>query len=303
MNKERLFVGTQAIGQSEISYQNASNYAKDRLQGRANNQERSDDKPADPIICHPDIRNKLLYARSIIEAERALSIWTHLNVDIAQKENNKAISQRARDIESLMTPILKSAFSDFGTEITNDCLQVLGGHGYIHEWGMEQFVRDVRITQIYEGTNTIQALDLITRKVFIHNGRLFDSFIYEVEKSLERLIEINILNELIEPFNESLEYLKEITKFINNISQTDKNSLLEIANDYLKLFSLTCFSWMWLLMSEKAKELSKDKDDYYDNKLHIARYYTNKVLPQVKSLQIKIMSGSETLKISEKAFY
>lgn len=187
MNKERLFVGGQGISQSEVAYQSAVAYAKDRIQGRAADGAKRPDKAADPIIVHPDIRARLLFARAIVEAERALTVWTHMNVDISHKHADAATRQHAEDMVGLMTPIMKSAGTGFGSEITNMCLQVLGGHGYIREHGMEQLVRDVRITEIYEGTNTIQALDLVGRKLGIEGGRLFTGWLREVEATLTKL--------------------------------------------------------------------------------------------------------------------
>lgn len=295
MNKERLFVGTQGICQSESAYQNAAAYAKDRIQGRAADGAKQPEKSADPIIVHPDIRNKLLFSRSIIEAERALAVWTQLNVDVAHAHEDEGRRQRAADMEALMTPIIKSACTDFGTEITNACLQVFGGHGYISEWGMEQFVRDVRITQIYEGTNTIQALDLVGRKLALHDGRLLDGFLDEVSESLEGLEGRNDLAEFVVPFKDSLERLKATTDWLKDQAGQDANALGSAANDYLRLFALTAFAWMWVRMAEKALDAQNGDSDFYETKLQVGRFFMTKVLPSGLSLEALIKSGSEPL--------
>lgn len=295
MNKERLFVGTQGISQAEIAFQNAKEYANDRLQGRAPDGEKFPDKPADPIINHPDIRNKLLFSRSIIEASRALSIWTHLHVDIAKLEsdNNNKIS--AKDIEGIMTPVIKAACTDFATEITNECLQVFGGHGYVSEWGMEQFVRDVRITQIYEGTNTIQALDLVNRKLVIDDGRLFNTFKSKVDSSLNSIRESKELHDLYIEFLDAYNTLKNTTEWIYNNKNNQQYYLSSIANDYLKLFAITSFGWMWLLIAEKCLPLLKNKNPYHKNKMETAKFYTYNVLPLTLSLEKKIKLNNKIL--------
>lgn len=303
MNKERLFVGTQGISQAEAAYQNAVAYAKDRLQGRASDGAKQPDKAADPIIVHPDIRNKLLYSRTIVEAERALAIWTQLHVDKAHAHSDPDVRQRSADMEALMTPIIKSACTDFGTEITNSCLQVFGGHGYISEWGMEQFVRDVRITQIYEGTNTIQALDLVGRKLGLHDGRLFDTFLEEVEQSLEGLKGRNDLAEFVGPFEDALDRLKATTDWLRAEAKEDPNALGAAANDYLRMFALTAFAWMWVLMAEKAIDSANGSDDFYDTKIQVGRYFMTRVLPGAASLELIVKSGAAPMMaLSEASF-
>ena len=295
MNKERLFVGTQGISQAETAYQNAVAYAKDRIQGRSAEGATQPDKAADPIIVHPDIRNKLLFSRSIIEAQRALAVWTQLNVDMAHAHADDAVRQHAGDMEALMTPIIKSACTDFGTEITNACLQVFGGHGYIREWGMEQLVRDVRITQIYEGTNTIQALDLVGRKLSLHDGRLFAGLLKEIDQSLQAIAGRNDLSEFVVPFEASLDRLKAATEWLKEEAQKDVNALGAAANDYLKLFALTLYGWMWLKVAEKALDARASGDDFYDTKLTVGRYFMTRVLPGTCSLNAAMRSGSRAM--------
>ncbi len=304
MNKERLFVGTQGISQAEIAYQGAVTYAKDRLQGRAATGPANPDKPADPIIVHPDIRNRLLYTRAIVEAHRALAIWTHINVDLSHKHADAAARQRADDMVGIMTPIIKAGGTGYGSELANTCLQVFGGHGYIREHGMEQFVRDVRITEIYEGTNTIQALDLVGRKLELGGGRLFTGWIGEVEGTLKRLEGRNDMAEFTVPLKESVARLKSCTQWLNDEAKKDPNAKGAAAMDYLRLFTLVAYAWMWTLMAEKALANKNSGDAaFYDTKLTVARYFFSRVLPQTASMDAVVRSGSKAMMaLSEAAF-
>ena len=295
MNKERLFVGGQGISQSEVAYQSAVAYAKDRIQGRAADGAKRPDKAADPIIVHPDIRARLLFARAIVEAERALTVWTHMNVDISHKHADAATRQHAEDMVGLMTPIVKSAGTGFGSEITNMCLQVLGGHGYIREHGMEQLVRDVRITEIYEGTNTIQALDLVGRKLGIEGGRLFTGWLREVEATLTKLDGRNDMAEFTGPLKDAVERLKSVTMWMADASKNDPNARAAAANDYLRFFALTVFAWMWVLMIEAALAKKNGDADFANAKLNVGHYFIQRVLPQIGGLDAVIRAGSKPL--------
>jgi alkylation response protein AidB-like acyl-CoA dehydrogenase len=292
MNKERMFVGVQGLSQSELAYQNAVTYAKDRIQGRAADGPKRPDKAADPIIVHPDIRNRLLFTRSIVEAQRALALYAHMQADIAHRHPDAATREKADDMVGLLTPIVKSSCTDLGTEITNLCLQVYGGHGYVREWGMEQMVRDVRITQIYEGTNTIQSLDLIGRKLGLGGGRLVKGFLAETDAVLSRLQGRNDLAEFVTPFKDARSKLVAVTQWIVEHSQSDPNLRGAVAVDYLRIFALTCMAWMWVLMVEQAVAKKDSGDSFYDAKLHVGRFFMTKVLPQISSLDSTIRSGS-----------
>jgi len=292
MNKERMFVGTQGLSQSELAYQNAAAYAKDRIQGRAADGIKRPDKAADPIIVHPDIRNRLLFARSVVEAQRALLLYAHMQVDISHHHADPAVREKADDMAGLLTPIVKASCTDMGSEITNMCLQVYGGHGYIREWGLEQMVRDVRITQIYEGTNTIQALDLIGRKLGIGGGRLFKGFMAETDAMLSRLKGRNDLAEFIGPFKDARDKLVAATQWITEQSQSDPNLRGAVANDYLRMFALTTMAWMWVLMTEQAIAKKDSGDPFYEGKLHTARFFMTKVLPTIVAHDSLIRTGS-----------
>ncbi len=302
MNKERLFVGSQGISVAETAYQSAVAYAKDRLQGRAADGVARPDKPADPIIVHPDIRNRLLFSRAIIEAERALAVWAHLQVDISHKHADAAVRQHAEDMAGLMTPIVKACGTGYGSEISNACLQVFGGHGYIREHGMEQLVRDVRITEIYEGTNTIQALDLVGRKLGIEGGRLFKGWLKEVDGTLARVGSRNDMAEFISPLKDAVERLKAVTQWMVDESKNDPNARAAAANDYLRMFGLTAFAWTWVLMIEAATA-KKDDSEFTATKLAVGRYYMQRVLPQISGLDAVVRSGSKPLMaLAEGAF-
>ncbi len=303
MNKERLFVGGQGISIAELAYQNAVAYAKERLQGRAADGVACPDKSADPIIVHPDIRNRLMFSRSIIEAERALAVWTNMQADLSHKHTDANIRQKADDMVGLMTPIVKAASTDFGSEIANACLQVFGGHGYIREHGMEQMVRDVRITQIYEGTNAIQAMDLVGRKLGLDNGRLYNGWLSEVEATLKRVDGRNDMAEFSGPLKDALERLKSCTQWLFEDAKSDPNSRNAAACDYLRLFSLTVFAWMWTLMVEAALEKKNGSDTFYENKIHVGRYFMRRVLPQTTGLDAVIRAGSNPMMaLAEAAF-
>ena len=302
MNKERLFVGSEGISIAETAYQSAAAYAKDRLQGRAAEKPARPDKAADPIIVHPDIRNRLMFSRAIIEAERALSVWTNLQVDISHKHADAAVRQHADDMVGLMTPIIKACGTGYGSEIANLCLQVYGGHGYMREHGMEQLVCDVRITEIYEGTNTIQALDLVGRKLGIEGGRLFTGWLGEVDATLKRLAGRNDMAEFTGPLKDAVERLKGVTAWMQEDAKTDPNGRAAAANDYLRLFGLTAFAWTWVLMIEAAHGVTGDAD-FVSTKLALGRYFMQRVLPQTLGLDAVVRAGAKPLMaLAEGAF-
>jgi len=303
MNKERLFVGTEGISQAEVAYQSAAAYAKDRIQGRAATGPANPGAAADPIIVHPDIRNRLMYARSIIEAHRALAVWTHINVDTAHKHADAATKQKADDMVQLMTPIVKASGTEYGSIISNTCLQVFGGHGYIREQGMEQLVRDVRITEIYEGTNTIQALDLVGRKMEIGGGRLYKQWFQEVEDTLKRFEGRNDLAEFAAPMKDALSRLKSTSDWLAAEAAKDANAKGAAAMDFLRLFTLVVYGWMWTLMAEKALASKGGDAAFYDTKLAVARYYFNRVLPQATGFDAVVRAGAKTMMALDEAAF
>ena len=303
MNKERLFVGTEGMSQAELAYQGAATYAKERIQGRAATGAVNPDKAADPIIVHPDIRNRLMHARSIVEAHRALTAWAHLNIDISHKHADAAVKQKADDMVQLVTPIVKAAGTEYGSILTNSCMQVFGGHGYIREHGMEQLIRDVRITEIYEGTNTIQALDLVGRKMEIGGGRLYKQWFQEVEDTLKRLEGRNDMAEFTGPTKDALARLKSTTDWLAAEAAKDPNAKGAAAMDYLRLFTLVVYSWMWVLMAEKAIANKNGDAAFYDTKLAVARHFFSRVLPQSAGIDAVVRAGSRTMMALSEAVF
>ena len=298
MNEARLGVANQGLALSEVAYQNAAAYAKDRLQGRALSGAIAADKPADPIIVHPDIRRTLLTIRAFNEAARALLLSTSIQADLARLSDDKAQAQAADDRLGLMTPILKGVLTDTGFDNCVKAQQVLGGHGYISEWGMDQFVRDARIAMIYEGTNGIQALDLVGRKLPKDGGRAFVAYMRDVSDALEDTTKDADLTFCVKPMREALERLQQATMwFIRNAMAKPDNAGAG-STDYMHLFGLVALGHMWLLMAKAA--LAKRAEDPAQaeataSKLTLARFFMERMLPATAAHLARITVGAETL--------
>ena len=296
MNSARLGVGIQGIALSEVSYQNALTYAKDRLQGRGLNGIKNPDKVADSILVHPDVRKNLLYVKSITEGMRALGVWTALNLDIADKSDNPDEKQKADDLVQLMTPIVKAFCTDKGFDATNRSLQIFGGHGYIHEYGMEQFVRDARITQIYEGTNGIQALDLVGRKMPNNYGKYMRSFFHPVQEFLIDNSNHKDLELYTYGLAKAFGRLQQATAIIAQKGINNPNEVGATASEYLNLFGYVAIAFMW---SKTAKiclsQIQNDKSGFYSAKLKTATFYFEKILPETGSLFSIIMAGGNSI--------
>ena len=294
MNGARLMVGVQGLGIAEISYQSALHYAKERLQGRSLGGAKFPDKPADPIIVHPEIRKNLLKIKTLTEGLRGLMAWTGLQVDISKIEKDKFKKQTANDWVSLMTPILKSFSTDVGCEAANLALQIYGGHGYIKDQGIEQLVRDSRIAPIYEGTNGIQALDLVGRKMSMHTGRLLKSFFHVVKKYLEKNSFNYNLNEFIPPLEKSFGRLQQVTSFIASKGLTNPDEAAGPAVDYLKMFSLVAIGYVWTQYAEiSSNKKNEDPEGFYKAKIASGKYFMLKILPETGSLMSSILSGAK----------
>jgi hypothetical protein len=297
-------VGIQGLGLAEVSYQNASAYARERLQGRALDGAKTPDKPADPILVHPDVRRMLLTMRAYIEGCRALAAVTALEQDIATLHPDAVTRDAADDFVALMTPVIKAFLTDMGWDATALGMQVLGGHGYIREWGMEQYVRDARIAQIYEGTNGIQALDLVGRKMPAHAGRYLRRFFHPVLAFIEAKSEDETLGEFILPLSKAFGRLQQATAEVARRGIGDPFEAGAAATDYLCLFGLTALAWMWARTAEIA--LAHQADDptgFYRAKLATARFYMQKLLPQTSALSASIMAGGATLRHFEDAAF
>jgi hypothetical protein len=306
MNAARLSVGVQGLGLAEVSYQNAVSYAKDRLQGRALNGAAEPDKPADPILVHPDVRRMLLTMRAGIEGCRALAMLTAIEQDVATRHPDPAEREAADDYVQLMTPIIKSFLTDMGWEATATGMQVLGGHGYIREWGMEQYVRDARIAQIYEGTNGIQALDLVGRKMGAHAGRYLRRFFHPVLAYIEAKSEDPAMaEEFVLPLSKAFGRLQATTAEVARRGLGDPFEAGAAATDYLRLFGLTALAYCWARMAEIALARQDAGEDaaFYKAKLATARFFMQRILPQTGALSAQIMAGGRTMKEFEEAAF
>jgi alkylation response protein AidB-like acyl-CoA dehydrogenase len=299
MNAARLGVGIQGLGLAEVSYQNAVAYARERLQGRSLSGAKHPDKPADPIIVHPDVRKILLTMRAYNEGSRALAVWVAMNIDLAESHPDPAVRQEADDLVALMTPIVKALFTDIGFETTNLGVQVHGGHGYIREYGMEQYVRDARITQIYEGANAIQALDLVGRKLPQDMGRLLRRFFHPVASYIEEHMEEEALAEFVLPLAKAFAKLQQATAIIAQKGLKNPDEAGAASTDYLRMFGLVALGYMWVRMAEKAQaSLASGADGdarFYETKVKTARFYFTRLMPQVNALFIAVNAGAKTL--------
>jgi alkylation response protein AidB-like acyl-CoA dehydrogenase len=296
MNAARLAVGMQGLGLSEAAYQGAVTYAKDRLQMRSLSGAKFPDKPADPIIVHPDVRRMLLTMRALTEGCRALSYWVGMELDISQHHPDEKRRQEADDLVALLTPIVKSFLTDHGFNAANLGVQVFGGHGYIREWGMEQLVRDARITQIYEGTNGIQGLDLVGRKLGQNMGRLLRRFFHPVSAYLETATEKPELAEFALPTLKAFAKLQQATAWLAQQGLKNPEEAGAAATDYLKLFALTALAYMWCRMAEIAlAKQDGDNAQFHESKLACARFFMVKLLPETNTLFTTLTSGGQTL--------
>ena len=304
MNAARLGVGMQGLGIAEVAYQNALAYAKDRLQMRALSGTKAPDKPADPIIVHPDVRRMLLKGKAVTEAGRALAYWTGYHLDISQKHPDAAKRQESDDLVALLTPVVKAYLTDMGTEITNESLQCFGGHGYIAEWGMEQYVRDARIAQIYEGTNGIQALDLVGRKMAQGYGRLLRRFFHPAQQFIEENQENKDLQEFVFPFAKSLIKLQQSCAFIAQKGLKNPDEAGAASSDFLRQFALVALAYMWCMMAKAAlEEGGEQSEEFYEAKLQTARFFMTRMLPEADGRFKMVMAGAEPLMtMKESAF-
>jgi len=291
MNLERIVVGIQGLGISEIAYQNSLSYAKERKQGKTNNTKSSNG--ADLIIDHADIRRSLLTMKSIIEGERALCFWLSQQTEVSLNHPDEKVRQEASNFVSLMTPVVKSLFSDLGMEITNEAMQIHGGYGYTKDQGIEQLYRDNRITPIYEGTNSVQAADLIFRKLSNKSGSVINSFL-DLIKS-----ETNSNNEDIKPFtNEFANYLEILKKFSDwavEKTTNNKDDASAGANDYLKTLGYVSIAYAWIKVLEVSFKDYDENKKFYNDKINTAKFYFDKILPRAEQHYKSAISGSSNI--------
>jgi acyl-CoA dehydrogenase len=296
MNEARLGVGLQGLALSEIAYQNAAAYAKERLQGRALTGPKFPDKPADPIIVHPDVRRTLLTIRAFNEAARAFVLWASLFGDISHRSSDPKEKQHADDLMGLLTPVLKGVLTDLGFANTVMAQQMFGGHGYIREWGMEQFVRDARIPMIYEGANGIQALDLVGRKLPKDGGRALQAFFAEVQGFLNEHKNDEGLKAYLPPVNVALGHLQQATMWFMQNAMAKPDNAGAGATDYMHLFGLVALGYMWLRIvkaaNEKLKAGAGAQEQTLRNKLIVARFFMERMLPETGAHLARISAGA-----------
>ena len=295
MNEARMGVGMQGLSLAEVAAQNAADFARERLQGRSLTGPKYPDQPADPIIVHPDVRRMLLEQKAFIEGGRAFAYWTALHGDLAHKSEDEKLREKAEDYMGLMTPVIKAYLTHKSFESVNLGMQVLGGAGFTREWGIEQYVRDSRITLIYEGTNGIQALDLVGRKLASKGGRAIFSFFAELDNFIAAHDDNQELALYLDGLKEAKARLQEGTNWLMQNGMTDFNNAGAASHDYLHLFGLTVLAYMWTKSALVALEKKGSGDPYYEEKLLTARYFMERMLPDSASHLAKVKTGAETM--------
>ena len=298
MNAARLGTGIQGLGMASAAYQAAVSFARERLQGRSLAGTKYPDQPADPIVVHPDVRKMLLVSRASIEGARALGLYTGVQLELEFRHPDEAVRRQAGYWVALMTPIIKAYFTDLGFEVANLGMQVHGGAGYVRDTGVEQFARDVRITQIYEGTNGVQALDLVGRKLIANSGENLKAFFTPVMAFIAEHHEQPELAEFVAPLKNAAELLQDTTGWV--YQQMSRNPLEAGAagTDYLRLFALTAMAFMWAKMAAIARrrlDQGAGKQLFYQAKLDTARFFMTRMLPETTSLAAKIRAGAAPL--------
>ena len=292
MNYERLSIGLQGLGLGEVSYQSAVDYARERLQGRSATGAKNPEGPADPIIVHGDVRRMLMNMRAINEGGRALAAYVGMQLDASKFSDDADTKKKAEDRVALLTPIAKAFFTDRGLETTITGQQVFGGHGYIREWGMEQFVRDCRISQIYEGTNGIQALDLAGRKVARNGGKSVDAFLADAQAWVDANAANAQLAEYVEPVKAALALLKRATDELLSQAGGNPDAISAGAVEYLDIFGYVIYAWLWAQML--AATDGRD-DDFVKAKRITGKYYFQRILPKAEGLFAQLKTGADTM--------
>jgi hypothetical protein len=303
MNAARLGVGNQSLGLTEVAYQNAVTYAKDRIQMRALSGPKAPDKPADPIIVHPDVRKMLLTARAFAEGGRMLQGYTVLQLDKALKSDDEDERKEADAEVALLTPIIKAFITDNGWLATSHCMQVFGGHGYIHEWGMEQFVRDARINLTYEGTNTIQSLDLLGRKVLGNNGATLKKFGKKIAAFIEEEGTNEAMQEFVNPLADLGDKVNKLTQELGMKAFGNPDEVGAAAVDYLRVVGHMTFAYFFARAAKIALAKKDSGDPFYTAKLATARFYFAKLLPETASLIRTARAGLAPLMEMEEALF
>ena len=290
MNLERIIVGIQGLGIAETAYQNSLAYAKERKQGKSNNN--TDNKP-DEIIKHADIRRSLLNMKSIIEGQRSLGFWLSQQVDVSLNHSNEKIRKTAEEFVSLLTPVVKSFFTDMGTEITNEAIQIFGGYGYTKDQGIEQLYRDNRITPIYEGTNSVQAIDLVFRKVL--NNKILSNFISIIRNEIKNdngKIELQTFSKILE---KNLKLLEEFVNWLEKRNKTNKDDVSSACNDFLKVLGYISLGYAWFKITKVSLDKLNENKNFYEEKINTSKHYYNKILPRIQTHYTSALTGSDNI--------
>ncbi|MEM8920076.1 MAG: acyl-CoA dehydrogenase, partial [Pseudomonadota bacterium] len=295
MNEARLGVGMQGLAQSEIAYQNATDFARDRVQGRSITGTKAPDLPADPIIVHPDVRRMLMDQKAFNEGARAFTYWTALYGDLLHKSPDEKVREKADDYMSLMTPVLKGYLTDKGFKAAVDAQQIHGGSGYTQEWGMEQFVRDARIAMIYEGTNGVQALDLVGRKLAANSGRAVFAFFAEIDDFIAENEDDEAMTPFVEGLKSAKAQLQDGTMWLMQNGMSNFDNAGAGSTDYMHLFGITGLAYMWALMAKAALAKQGAGDPFYDNKLTTGRYFMERMLPDAAAHLAKLKTGADSM--------
>ncbi len=289
MNLERIVVGVQGLGIAETAYQNAVAYSKERKQGKANNSKNGE---TDLIIKHADIRRSLMNMKSIIEGQRSFAFWLSQQIDVSLSHDDKDVRGDASNMVALLTPVIKSFFTDNGVEITNDAIQVFGGYGYTKDQGIEQLFRDNRITPIYEGTNSVQAIDLVYRK--ISSEGIFENFIKSMDNEIKNYKNEKNLESFLNIFEKYKEILVSFTKWMREKINSNKDDASAACNDYLKVLGYTALAFAWIKTLKISFEKQNSNKEFYEDKINTGKYYFEKILPRSQSHYVVGTSGSHT---------
>ncbi len=290
MNLERIIVGIQGLGIAETAYQNSLAYTRERKQGKSNDNKNGE---TDLIIKHADIRRSLMNMKSIIEGQRSLAFWLSQQVDVSLNHSNENVRKEADDMVSLMTPVVKSFFSDMGMEITNEAIQIFGGYGYTRDQGIEQLYRDNRITPIYEGTNSVQAIDLVFRKVL--TNRTLEKFISLLQNEIKNYNDNVELKRLSNILKEKIKLLLDFSKWLDDKLKNQKDDVSAACNDFLKVLGYVALGFSWLKMTKVSFDNSSKNKNFYEEKINTAKYFFDKILPRIDSHYNSAIAGSESL--------
>ena len=290
MNLERIIVGIQGLGIAETAYQNSLAYTRERKQGKSNDNKNGE---TDLIIKHADIRRSLMNMKSIIEGQRSLAFWLSQQVDVSLNHSNENVRKEADEMVSLMTPVVKSFFSDMGMEITNEAIQIFGGYGYTRDQGIEQLYRDNRITPIYEGTNSVQAIDLVFRKVL--TNRTLEKFVSLLQNEIKNYNDNVELKRLSNILKEKIKLLLDFSRWLDDKLKNQKDDVSAACNDFLKVLGYVALGFSWLKMTKVSFNNSSKNKNFYEEKINTAKYFFDKILPRIDSHYNSAIAGSESL--------